>query len=208
MRELTDPKIWMSIKDLSLAAKRSVDGFMAGINRSRVKGPGLEFSQYRSYQPGDDLRWLDWKMYARSDRYYIRESEQETSISVQFLIDASDSMNHMDNGYSKLRFAKFMAAALGYLSHIQGDSIGLNIFKSDGVIRLAARKDPQHLKRFFFQLEEMETNGHQRPYRRTFEIVRPGRSGEALPASAFGRSTPAGGHRPRTCSQTQRAAAG
>ena len=93
----------MTIKNLQLAAKTTIDGFMAGINKSKVKGPGLEFSQYRSYQPGDDLRWLDWKMYARSDRYYIRESEIETSLSVRFLIDASASMNHSDGGIVEQR---------------------------------------------------------------------------------------------------------
>jgi len=79
-----DPKLLMTIKDLPLLAKTVIDGFMTGYNKSNIKGPGLEFSQYRSYQPGDDLRWLDWRMYARSDRYYIRESETETSIAVRF----------------------------------------------------------------------------------------------------------------------------
>src|SRR3984885_11039099 len=108
-----EEEIWMAIKDLSLAARRTIDGFMAGINKSKVKGPGLEFSQYRSYQPGDDLRWLDWKRYARTDRYYIRESEVETSISVRFLIDASLSMNHLDGVYTKIDYARYLAAALG-----------------------------------------------------------------------------------------------
>ncbi len=79
MSKLLNPKILMAIKDLSLAAKTTIDGFMSGINKSTIKGAGLEFSQYRSYQPGDDLRSLDWKMFARSDRYYIRESEIATS---------------------------------------------------------------------------------------------------------------------------------
>ena len=120
-----DPKVLMTIKDLPLLAKTVVDGFMIGLNKSTVKGPGLEFSQYRSYQPGDDLRWLDWKMYARSDRYYIRESEVETSISVRFLIDASASMNHEDNGVKKIDYARFLAASLAYLANSQGDSVGL-----------------------------------------------------------------------------------
>src|ERR1700712_1122 len=103
MSRLLDPKVLMAIKDLPLMAKTMVNGFLAGINKSSIKGPGLEFSQFRSYQPGDDLRWLDWKMYARSDRYYIRESEVETSISVRFLIDASASMNHADGDISKIQ---------------------------------------------------------------------------------------------------------
>jgi len=111
MSELQDPHILMAIKDLSLAARRTIDGFMAGINKSKVKGPGLEFSQYRSYQAGDDLRRLDWKMFARSDRYYIRESEIDTSISVRFLIDASASMNHKDGMFTKMEFSKYVAAS-------------------------------------------------------------------------------------------------
>src|ERR1700760_4406133 len=99
MTELPDHYTLMAIKDLSLAARQTIDGFMAGINKSKVRGPGLEFSQYRSYQPGDDLRCLDWKRYARTDRYYIRESEIETSISVRLMVDASLSMNHVDGGW-------------------------------------------------------------------------------------------------------------
>jgi uncharacterized protein (DUF58 family) len=124
-----DPKVLMTIKDLPLLAKTVIDGFMNGFNKSTVKGPGLEFSQYRSYQPGDDLRWLDWRMFARSDRYYIRESEIETSISVRFLVDASASMNHDDNGIKKIDYARFLVASLAYLANMQGDSVALNIFK-------------------------------------------------------------------------------
>lgn len=149
----------MAIKDLSLAAKRTIDGFMMGINSSTIKGPGLEFSQYRSYQPGDDLRWLDWKMYARSDRYYIRESEIETSISVRFLIDASNSMNHADNGYTKIEYARYMAASLGYLANKQGDAVGLYVFRDGELFALPSRKDPQHMSRFFFQLEQIRPDG-------------------------------------------------
>src|ERR1041384_2831925 len=113
MSRLADPKILMALKDLPLAAKTTVNGFLAGIHNSSMKGVGMEFSQYRSYQPGDDLRRLDWKMYARSDRYYIRESEVETSISVRFLIDASASMNHRDsNGVKKIDYARYLAASL------------------------------------------------------------------------------------------------
>lgn len=159
MNNLLHPKTLMAIKDLSLAAKKTVDGFMSGINKSSVKGAGLEFSQYRSYQPGDDLRWLDWKMYARSDRYYIRESEVETSISVRFLIDASRSMLHEDNGLGKIDYARYMAAALAYLAHTQGDAIGLYVFQEGELFSLASRKDTQHLTRFFYKLENIQPSG-------------------------------------------------
>ena len=154
----------IAIKDLSLAARQTIDGFMAGINRSKVKGVGLEFSQYRSYQPGDDLRWLDWKRYARSDRYYIRESEIETSISVRLLVDASRSMDHREGpvgvrGFTKLEYAKHLAAALAWLANGQGDALGLYVFREGEVFSLPARKDPQHLARLFHQLETVEAGG-------------------------------------------------
>jgi uncharacterized protein (DUF58 family) len=156
---LLDPKVLMAIKDLSLAAKTTVEGFMTGIHKSNVKGAGMEFSQYRSYQPGDDLRSLDWKMFARSDRYYIRESEIETSISVRFLIDASASMNHKDASFTKIQFSKWVAASLAYLSRAQGDAIGLYIFQQGNLFALPARKDHQHLTRLIHELEQVQAGG-------------------------------------------------
>jgi uncharacterized protein (DUF58 family) len=173
----------MAIKDLSLAARQTIDGFMAGINKSKVRGPGLEFSQYRSYQPGDDLRWLDWKRYARTDRYYIRESEIETSISIRLMVDASLSMNHVDGDagggggdpargrggdrganptrrvFSKIEYARYLAAALGWLAHKQGDAVGLYVFRDGAVHALPARQDVQHLARFMHQLEGVRPGG-------------------------------------------------
>jgi uncharacterized protein (DUF58 family) len=159
MSRLVDPKIIMSIKSLSLAAKTTVDGFMAGIHNSNVKGVGMEFSQYRSYQAGDDLRRLDWKMFARSDRYYIRESEIETSISVRLLIDASASMNHEDGGFTKIEYARYLAASLAYLAGLQGDAIGLYVLQDNNLFSLPSRKDHQHLSRIFYQLEQIHPSG-------------------------------------------------
>ncbi len=159
MSSLLDPKIVMSIKSLQLAAKTVVDGFMSGVNKSTIKGPGMEFSQYRSYQPGDDLRSLDWKMFARSDRYYIRESEVETSISVRFLVDASASMNHEDNGYKKIAYAAYLTASLAYLANLQGDATGLYVLQNDGLFSLVPRQSMQHLNRLFYQLENLNPAG-------------------------------------------------
>jgi uncharacterized protein (DUF58 family) len=156
---MLDPKVLMSIKTLPLLAKTVIDGFMNGFNKSTVKGPGLEFSQYRSYQPGDDLRWMDWRMFARSDRYYIRESEIETSISVRFLVDASASMNHQDGDITKIDYARFLAASLAYLANLQGDAVGLYVFKEGGLFSLASRPDPQHLQRLYHQLENIKPSG-------------------------------------------------
>lgn len=159
MSKLLDPKVLMAIKDLSLAAKATIDGFMSGINKSTVKGQGLEFSQYRSYQPGDDLRSLDWKMFARSDRYYIRESEVETNIAIRFLVDASASMNHQDGEVSKIEYVRYLVASLAYLANLQGDAIGLYVFKNAGVYTMTAKQDFQHLTRLFYQLEQLKPEG-------------------------------------------------
>ena len=153
------PKVLMTIKDLPLLAKTVIDGFMSGYNKSSIKGPGLEFSQYRSYQPGDDLRWLDWRMYARSDRYYIRESETETSISVRFLIDASASMNHDDNGVKKIDYARMLAASLAYLANLHADAVGLYVLQDGGLFSLASKQDPKHLQRLFYQLDTIKPGG-------------------------------------------------
>ncbi|WP_316740922.1 DUF58 domain-containing protein [Pedobacter antarcticus] len=159
MSSLLDPKIMMAIKELSLSAKMTVDGMMSGINKSAVKGPGMEFSQYRSYQPGDDLRSLDWKMFARSDRYYIRESEIETNISIRMLIDASASMEHKDGDFTKIDYARYLAASLAYLGNLQGDALGLYVFEEKGIYSLAAKQDFQHLSRIFYQLEQIRPKG-------------------------------------------------
>ncbi|WP_240615427.1 DUF58 domain-containing protein [Pedobacter paludis] len=159
MSKLLDPKILMAIKELNLSAKTTIDGFMNGINKSTVKGAGLEFSQYRSYQPGDDLRSLDWKMFARSDRYYIRESEVETNISVRFLVDASASMNHSDGDFTKIEYARYLTACLAYLANLQGDAIGLYIFKNAELFSMVAKQDYQHLARLFYQLEQIRPEG-------------------------------------------------
>ncbi|WP_207955414.1 DUF58 domain-containing protein [Segetibacter sp. 3557_3] len=159
MSRLADPKTLMAIKDLPLAAKTTVDGFLAGIHNSSVKGIGMEFSQYRSYQPGDDLRRLDWKMFARSDRYYIRESEIETSISVRLLVDASASMNHTSGAFTKIEYARYLAASLAYLAQRQGDATGLFVFRQGELFSLPARQDHQHLARIYYQLEQIDPQG-------------------------------------------------
>jgi uncharacterized protein (DUF58 family) len=159
MSKLLDPKVMMAIKDLPLAAKTTIEGFMNGINKSAVKGPGMEFSQYRSYQPGDDLRLLDWKMFARSDRYYIRESEIETNISLRLVLDASASMNHQDGAFTKIDYARYLAASLAYLGNLQGDAVGLHVLQQNDVYTLPTKQDFQHLSRLFFQLEQIKPEG-------------------------------------------------
>src|SRR6187455_2555897 len=106
IRELLKPEILNTVNGLELVARIIVEGFMSGSNQSQSIGSGQEFSQYRNYEPGDDLRQLDWKMYARSERYYIKQAEIETNITVKFMIDASNSMSYSEDKLSKLQYAK------------------------------------------------------------------------------------------------------
>ena len=157
---LLTPELLFALRNLSLAAKRAAEGFLAGAHSSRRHGVGMEFSQYRPYQPGDDLRRLDWRLAARSDRYYIRESEVDTSITVNLLLDASASMNHRDdNGLSKLDYARLLLASLAYLAQKQGDAVGLSILSPDGLQHLGARSDTRQLPRIYHALETTEATG-------------------------------------------------
>lgn len=154
-----DPRTLVAIADLHLLAKTVIDGFLFGAHQSPQIGAGLEFSQYRSYEPGDDLRRIDWKMYARSDRYFVRESEVESSIAVRFLLDASRSMSHEDSGLAKLDYARFLVASLAYLAHGQGDAIGFLALNDERQINLLPKSGQSHLHRFLHELERLEPAG-------------------------------------------------
>ena len=141
------------VRDLELAARMAVDGTMLGRHTSRRAGAGLEFSQYRSYQPGDDPRRIDWKLLGRSDRYFVREAEAETSLTVRLLLDATGSMAHEEGGVTKLDYARFLAAALALLAHRQGDAVGLYLLGAGTVDPLPPRRETQHLHRLLHRLE-------------------------------------------------------
>lgn len=159
MYQLLNPDIINSIEGLELLSRQVVGGFMAGANRSQRSGQGQEFQQYRSYQPGDDLRMLDWKMYGRSDRYYIKESEVETNISLRFVMDTSASMLHEEAGFTKLEYARVMAAALAWLGTQQGDAIGLYALNQAETRQLTTRQNRQHFQRFCYELLGLQARG-------------------------------------------------
>jgi uncharacterized protein (DUF58 family) len=154
-----DPRTLASLGDLELAARLVVDGFMIGAHRSRKPGAGLEFSQFRSYQPGDDLRRVDWKLFGRSDRYFVRESESETSLTVRLVLDASASMAQAEDGLSKFDYARYLAAALAVLARRQGDAVGLYALADAHLILLPASRESQHLHRLLHALEGLEPGG-------------------------------------------------
>lgn len=160
INDILKPELLATVNGLELVARIVVEGFMSGSNRSQSIGVGYEFSQYRSYEPGDDLRLLDWKMYARSERYYVKQSEVETNITVKFILDASRSMDYKEKGISKLQYAKVLIAALGYLARKQSDTFGLYIVNDRQISMVEPRFEQQQFMRFLDQLISAKSEGH------------------------------------------------
>ena len=148
-----EPAALMRIKNLELRAKIVVDGFLSGLHKSPFHGFSVEFTEYRQYTPGDDLRYLDWRLLARSDRYYLKRFEDETNLRCYLLVDLSRSMGFGSLSYDKAEYAKTVAATLAYFLSHQRDAVGLVTF--DAAIRdfLPARFRPGHLHRLMMSLE-------------------------------------------------------
>ena len=160
INDLLKPELLATVNGLELVARIVVEGFMSGSNRSRSIGVGYEFSQYRSYEPGDDLRLLDWKMFARSERYYVKQSEIETNITVKFILDSSRSMDYKENDITKLQYAKVLIAALGYLARKQSDTFGLYVVNDRQISMIEPRFEQQQFMRFLDQLIIAKSEGH------------------------------------------------
>jgi len=150
---LIDPGTLMRIRSLEVRAKVVVEGFLAGLHRSPYHGFSAEFSEYRQYSPGDDLRYLDWKLFARSDRYYIKRFEDETNLRGYLLVDLSRSMGYGSGSYTKVEYARTMAATLAYFLSLQRDSVGLMTFDERVEDYLPARYRPGHLHRLMVCLQ-------------------------------------------------------
>ncbi|MCO6456431.1 MAG: DUF58 domain-containing protein [Pirellulaceae bacterium] len=148
-----DPGTLMRIKNLQLRAKIVVEGFYNGLHRSPFHGFSVEFSEYRQYLPGDDLRYLDWRLYARSDRYYIKRFEDETNRRCYLLVDLSRSMGYGSLEYTKADYARTLAATFAYYLTLQRDSVGLLTFDRRVSQFHAARHRPGHLHRLLVSLE-------------------------------------------------------
>jgi len=144
----------MRIKSLELRAKIVVEGFQNGLNRSPQHGFSVEFTEYRQYSPGDDPRYLDWKLFARSDRHYIKLFEDETNLRCHLLVDLSKSMDYGSGDYTKADYARTLAATLSFFLSNQRDATGLLTF--DEAVReyIPARFRPGHLRRLLVALEK------------------------------------------------------
>lgn len=125
-----DPRALARIDNLELLARTVVDGFINGLHRAPHLGTSLDFAEHRAYYPGDDIRRIDWRLYARTDRYYLKEYEADTNSNVVVLLDTSKSMAYRGVGIAKLEYAKYLAASLLYFSREQRDRVGLITFDS------------------------------------------------------------------------------
>jgi uncharacterized protein (DUF58 family) len=148
-----DPAALMRIRNLQLRAKVVVDGFLSGMHKSPVHGFSVEFTEYRQYTPGDDLRYLDWRLYARSDRYYLKRFEDETNLRCWLLCDLSRSMGFGSREYNKAEYAKTVAATIAYFLTLQRDAVGLITFDQAIQDLLPARFRPGHMHRLMMSLE-------------------------------------------------------
>ncbi len=148
-----DPAALMQIRSLELRAKGVVEGFLTGLHRSPYLGFSVEFTEYRQYVPGDDPRYLDWRLYARSDRYYVKRFEDETNLRCHLLVDTSKSMSYGSLSYTKGDYARTLAATFGYFLTLQRDAVGLARFDAEIEEFYPARYRPGHLRRLMLALE-------------------------------------------------------
>ena len=147
-----DPLAVMRIKDLALRAKSVVEGFYNGLHRSPFHGFSVEFSEYRPYTVGDDLRSLDWKLFARTDRYYIKKFEDETNRRCYLVLDQSKSMGFGSLEYSKIEYARTMVATFAYYLTLQRDSVGLMTFDETVGEFISARQREGHFRQMMVSL--------------------------------------------------------
>lgn len=152
-----DPAVIARLGTLELKARTIVEGFLSGLHRSPFKGFSVEFAEYRQYIPGDDLSSIDWKVYARSDRYYVKKFEEETNLNCYLLVDVSASMGYgRAGGTTKLEYAQMLAASLAYLMNRQRDGVALAAFDEAIVTMLPPSARPGHLRSLLVTLDRLQ----------------------------------------------------
>ena len=156
LKKYLDPAVLSNVKSLELRAKLVVEGFITGLHKSPFHGFSVEFSQHRPYNPGDNLRYIDWKVFGRTDRYYIKQFEEETNLKAYILLDISKSMTFQSAKVSKIEYAKNLAAALAYLMLLQRDAVGLSLFDSQIRKLLPPRSVTSYLQPILTELDTAE----------------------------------------------------
>lgn len=179
-----DPAVLATIGNLELLARTVVDGFLHGLHRSARLGLSMEFAEHRPYMPGDEIRRIDWRVYARTDRFYVKEYEAETNATVTILLDRSRSMDYGTGAVTKLDYGRFLAASLAWFSSRQRDRVGLALF--DREITEQIPPSTRHLQAILHTIDQMTPGGEgdlAGPLRRIAE--RAGRRGIFVLISDF-----------------------
>ncbi len=169
-----DPAVLARLGTLELKARTVVEGFLAGLHRSPFKGFSVEFAEYRQYLPGDDLSTIDWKVYARTDRYYVKKFEEETNVECRLLVDVSRSMAYGSRVPGKLEYASYLAASLAYLMQRQRDAVGIAAFDHRIVTMLPPSVRPGHLRAVLSTIERLqpgEETGFRKPFNQLAESL-------------------------------------
>jgi uncharacterized protein (DUF58 family) len=155
-----DPELLARIGSLELLARTVVEGFMSGLHRSPFTGFSTEFTEFRQYNPGDDLRYLDWRLLGRTDRYFIKKYRADTNTQCHLLIDTSASMNYAyASSVTKFQYAQFLAASLAYLLNRQQDAVGLVAFADKVHTQVPARNRTGHMRTIFGNLSLLQPGG-------------------------------------------------
>lgn len=159
-KDFIDPQVLSRLSQYLLTTPLPMIGTVTGHHKSPHKGASVEFAEYRKYVPGDDIRRLDWRVYARTDRFYVKEFEADTNLRCYLVIDSSGSMDfHSEGRDSKLHYSRKLAATLAYLAIQQGDAVGIHCFGEDKIVDVPPRRNPTHLKVIFDALEKVKANG-------------------------------------------------
>jgi len=154
-----DPTSLAKYGRLTLVARGLVEGFLTGVHKSPYKGFSVEFAEHRQYFPGDEIRHVDWRAYGKTDRYYIKEYEEETNLRAYLLVDASGSMAYRGKHASKFQFAQYVAASLAYLMLHQRDAVGLVTHDTRLRQMIQPRANAKHLLRLINMLEQTQPGG-------------------------------------------------
>jgi len=154
-----DPTSLAKYGRLALVARTLVEGFLTGVHKSPYKGFSVEFAEHRQYYPGDEIRHIDWRAYGKTDRYYIKEYEEETNLKAHLLVDASGSMAYRGQNLSKFQYAQYIAASLAYLMLHQRDAVGLVAHDTRVRQMIAPKANAKHLLHLLNALEKTQPGG-------------------------------------------------
>ena len=154
-RKYLHPEVAAKLGNMSLRARLVVEGYIIGLHKSPYHGFSVEFAEHRAYGPGDEIRHIDWKLYGKTDRYYVKQYEEETNLRSYLIMDISKSMTYRSKNISKLEYASYLTAALSYLMLNQKDGIGLILFDKKIQSFIPPRSTSSHLNTIFSQLDQI-----------------------------------------------------